>query len=89
MSTINEAATERARRMLDDVYTHGGSILFKAHAVELGAVHDIIADKWYQIVLDDEQQHCFVDEVGEFNYAGSFKSVVWEKCPTATLTCPF
>ena len=85
---INEAATDHARRMLADVYQHGGSILFKREAVAAGLVHDVKPDKWYCLVPDEYGDYMFFDEVGEDNYAGNVGSVVYNEMPTATLTFP-
>lgn len=89
MSDLNECAICHAQAMLADVYLNGGSILFKRLAVVQGLVHDVTPDKWYSLTKDINGDYCFIDDVGELNYAGAVGSMVYEDDPRLTLTCPF
>jgi len=89
---LMSSAEAVARNALSDVYRLGGSILFRQEAISAGLVHDVTPDRWYDLVkgshLDAAPFH-FIDNVGEQNWAGRVGSPLYEKMPTATLSCPF
>lgn len=89
MVDLTEAAAYHARKMLADVYEHGGSIMFRREAVQQALVHDVTPNQWYDLRRDEEGDFCFIDNAGECNYAGAVNSMVYTANPLLTLTCPF
>ena len=94
MTTLTECADSLARRMLSDIYLHGGAIMFFQPAIDAGLVEDVTHGKWYQLTAEVNEAgvlegYHFVDDKGECNYAGQYGSRVYQHMPNATLTCPF